>query len=86
VRTMRSDLEAMAKSGGGIPRFENVRVYGLSIGKQSPVGTAGAIGSVAGPGAGATADKKNTAVIVLVVIAALAILGILGYLAYRFFS
>ncbi len=29
VRTMKSDLALMAKSGGGLPRFETVRVYGL---------------------------------------------------------
>ena len=26
VRTMRSDLESMAKSGGGLPNFQNVKV------------------------------------------------------------
>jgi flagellar basal body-associated protein FliL len=31
VRTMHSDLESMAKSGGGLPRFENVAITGVTV-------------------------------------------------------
>lgn len=34
VRTMHSDLESMAKSGGGMPRFQDVEVSNLSIEKE----------------------------------------------------
>lgn len=73
VRTMRSDLAAMAKSGGGLPRFESVKVAGLSY-EQEKTGEAAA--EVRG---------RSSAVMVLVGIAAAALLGIFGYLAYRFY-
>lgn len=34
IRTMHSDLESMAKSGGGMPTFQNVAVDNLSIEKE----------------------------------------------------
>lgn len=39
IRTMRSDLASMRSSGGGMPKFQNVNVSGLSIekGYHSPV-------------------------------------------------
>ncbi len=73
VRTMRSDLAAMAKSGGGLPSFESVKVMGLSLGK-----TGAEIAAAAEP-------KKNNTVIILVAIAAVAALGLVGYLAYTIF-
>jgi hypothetical protein len=42
VRTMKSDLESMAKSGGGLPQFQNVLVAGLQIEREAP-------GAVAAP-------------------------------------
>jgi hypothetical protein len=36
IRTMRSDLESMRKSGGGAPKFQNVTVSGLSLEKVPP--------------------------------------------------
>jgi hypothetical protein len=43
IRTMRSDIESMMKSGGGAPSFQNVAVLGLSMEKeykaQTPVRT-----------------------------------------------
>ena len=43
IRTMRSDIESMMKSGGGAPAFQNVAVSGLSMEKeykaQTPVRT-----------------------------------------------
>ena len=34
VRTMRSDLESMARSGGGSPKFQNVEINGLATEKE----------------------------------------------------
>ena len=31
IRTMRSDIASMTRSGGGAPSFENVAVSGLSL-------------------------------------------------------
>jgi hypothetical protein len=42
VRTMQSDLESMAKSGGGLPQFQNVSVAGLQVEREAP-------GAVAAP-------------------------------------
>jgi hypothetical protein len=37
IRTMRSDIDSMMKSGGGAPSFQNVAVTGLSLeGHQAP--------------------------------------------------
>lgn len=71
VRTMRSDLESMAKSGGGLPRFQSVRVAGLSGGRTS--------GDAARPAA------KNTLMIALITIVALVALAVVGYFAYTLF-
>ncbi len=53
IRTMRSDLESMRKSGGGPAKFQNVVVSGLSIEKAEPqvsaaVATAPAVSSLPG--------------------------------------
>ncbi len=40
IRTMRSDIESMMRSGGGTPSFQEVAVHGLSLerkGHQAPV-------------------------------------------------
>lgn len=34
IRTMRSDIESMRKSGGGMPSFQDVAVKGLSMEKE----------------------------------------------------
>lgn len=36
VRTMKSDIESMAKSGGGLPQFQNVTVAGLAVERAAP--------------------------------------------------
>jgi len=73
VRTMRSDLESITKSGGGLPHFENIKVASLSMDR----GSASEV---------AAAKSKNSAVIILIVIAALVVLVALGYFVYsRFF-
>ncbi|MDR3582308.1 MAG: hypothetical protein P4L67_03480 [Candidatus Pacebacteria bacterium] len=42
VRTMQSDLESMARSGGGLPQFQSVSVAGLQVEREAP-------GAVAAP-------------------------------------
>jgi hypothetical protein len=40
IRTMRSDIESMMRSGGGAPSFQNVAVSGLTLereGHQAPI-------------------------------------------------
>ena len=76
IRTMRSDLAAMAKSGGGLPRFETVRVEGLSIERQQAV----AEGTAA-------AKKKSDLPVAIAVIFAVVALCAIGYFVYaRYFA
>ncbi|HVN26598.1 MAG TPA: hypothetical protein VMT99_03035 [Candidatus Paceibacterota bacterium] len=69
IRTMKSDLAGLAASGGGMPKFESVKVTGLSI--EKGVDTPEAV------------HRSNAVTIVIVTIVAAVILGILGYVAYR---
>jgi hypothetical protein len=73
VRTMQSDLAAMAKSGGGVPRFENVKVEGLSMEKAA----------IAEMEAGA--KGKNNAIIILAAVGVVIVLGVVGYFVYQMF-
>jgi hypothetical protein len=69
IRTMKSDVAALAASGGGFPKFQNIKVSGLSLEKgiDSP-----------------EAVHRNSAIItILITIIALVVLGTLGYFAYR---
>ena len=69
IRTMKSDLEGLAASGGGLPKFENVRVAGLSLEK--------------GPDAVQAAHRSNAVFVIIVTIIALGILAALGYFGYK---
>lgn len=40
VRTMKSDVESMQKSGGGLPQFQNVTVAGLAMERAVPTAVA----------------------------------------------
>ncbi len=66
VRTMKSDLAAMARSGGALPTFESVKVNA----RETPAGAIGATGG------------KNTTVAVAVVIAGIIALALIAYVAY----
>ena len=70
---MRSDVESLEKSGGAMPRFENVKVKGLSANKEQPHETVARAES-----------KSNVALIValLVVVAALTVVGWFVYLKF----
>lgn len=68
VRTMHSDLASMAKSGGGVPHFENIKVEGLNAAKDAPA---------------SQAKQRSSAVLTLVVIVSLAALGLIAYVAYQ---
>jgi hypothetical protein len=69
IRTMHSDLTALAASGGNLPKFENVKVTGLSAQKESASSVA------------RTESKSNLLLIVVLVII-VAVLAIVGWLAY----
>jgi hypothetical protein len=69
VRTMRSDLESMAKSGGGMPSFSNIKVSGLDVPKPPEEDSAHA------------KNKSNLLLIVLVVVV-IAALAVAGWFAY----
>jgi len=82
VRTMRTDLASMAKSGGGLPRFENVKVSGLSAERMAK---GDATPAMAISAEGQPAKRKAGLLIVFAVIAAAAAIGVLGYIGYRMF-
>ncbi len=74
VRTMRSDLESMAKSGGGSPRFRIVKAAGLAM-ENNSVSRA------------VRAKKEKALIIALVAVAVAAVVACIGYFAYpAFFS
>ena len=88
VRTMRSDLASMAKSGGGIPRFENVKVSGLSIEKQKAPEHFERFGKVeAAPVEDKPKNSKSVTRLLMIfaAVAAVAAIGVLGYLGYARF-
>ena len=72
IRTMRSDVESMAQSGGGLPQFHNVKISGLSV-SQEPTATVAR-----------TASKNNLLAIMMAIVALLAFV-VLGWLAYTRF-
>jgi len=80
VRTMRSDLESMAKSGGGAPRFQNVAVAGLATQNEPSQAGEGAAQQSA-----SAAPKKSLLGPILVVIVALVAVAVVGYFAYTIF-
>jgi hypothetical protein len=70
IRTMRSDLESMAKSGGGMPHFQSVQVSGLAMERAA---------------ADANPQKKNQLLMAIVIFIGLLLLGGGGYLISRMF-
>jgi hypothetical protein len=74
VRTMQSDIASMTKSGGGPPKFENVKVSGLSMVEQ--------------PAADPTKkESRSNVLVIVVVIIILAMLAAGGWFAYgKFFA
>jgi hypothetical protein len=81
VRTMKSDMASMAKSGGGLPRFENVKVTGLSTQRKGIQGIGIPVTDQNAP----PKKSRNGALIAFAVIAALAGLGVFGYIGYQTF-
>ncbi len=69
IRTMKSDVAGLAASGGVLPRFQNIKVSGLSL--EKGIDTPEAV-------------HKNSAIIaVLITVIAVVVLGTLVYLGYR---
>ena len=83
VRTMRSDLESMARSGGGAPRFENVAVVGASA-QNTPASPRPADSSLA-QSDGTSSSARSFVGPILVVVVALVALAVVGYFAYTVF-
>ncbi len=77
VRTMRSDLDSMAKSGGGAPRFESIKVEGLVAARTA---AAGAVQRVI-----PEARKSSGSWAIVVAIIAVILLGAAGYFVYTAF-
>jgi hypothetical protein len=67
----------MAKSGGGLPRFENVKVSGLSMETRAAAGRS--------PVDAGTAKARSNVTLLLAIVAGLAALGAIGYFAYQTF-
>ncbi|HVM76798.1 MAG TPA: hypothetical protein VMU07_01460 [Candidatus Paceibacterota bacterium] len=68
IRTMKADVQGLAASGGGLPRFESVKVSGLSMETKMSI----------------TDAKKNNAIMAVVItLIALIILAVLGYFGYK---
>ncbi len=74
VRTMRSDLEAMTKSGGSLPRFQNVAVGTLSFEEGTRAASPAARGL-----------SKKTALLILIIVAAAAGTALISYFVYAAF-
>jgi hypothetical protein len=68
IRTMRADLAGLAASGGGLPRFENVKVAGLSLEKKMD---------------SAASHKSGALTAIIITAIAVIVLGALGYFAYK---
>jgi hypothetical protein len=74
IRTMRSDIESMAKTGGGLPQFQNVKVSNLSAGQPS---TSDVV----------KAESKSNILLIVLLILVVAALLVVGWFAYkRFFG
>lgn len=73
IRTMQSDIAELAASGGALPKFENVKISGLSAKKESASSTA-------------RAESKNNLLLIFALIIVVAVLAIVGWLVYIKFS
>src|SRR5258708_7801302 len=71
VRTMRSDIAGITESGGGLPRFQNVKVSGLSLDDNSRTPTASQF------------HKSKALMMALITVAAIVVLGVLLYFGYH---
>jgi hypothetical protein len=71
VRTMRSDIEGIAKAGGGLPQFKTVAVEGMGL-PRSRVGD-GASSADVSQTAGQSPSKFPIWIIALIVVAFIAI-------------
>jgi hypothetical protein len=72
IRTMKSDIAGLAASGGGLPRFQNIKVSGLSL--EKGIDTPEAV------------HRNNALLTVVITIVAFILLGIIGYFGYRIYT
>jgi hypothetical protein len=75
IRTMRSDLASMTKTGGGLPQFENVKFSGPSAGRGE-----------SGANFGARFKNKSDIALIGAFVAVLIALSIVGWFLYQKFS
>jgi hypothetical protein len=85
VRTMKSDLESMARSGGGAPIFQNVAVAGLGAQSSDTSPQAAEVSAPQGSPASGASSKSIIGPLLVVVVAIIA-LAVVGYFAYTVFS
>lgn len=87
MRTMRSDLESMTRSGGGAPRFENVAVAGLAVQNDVSQQQSSAPAPVPANESPSSAGAPSSSLLgpILVAIVALIAIAVVGYFAYTIF-
>ena len=96
IRTMRSDIESMMRSGGGAPSFENVAVPGLSLEKEGyktpvvertpmPAPASFSIPAAQEFISEPTSGSHLVPILIVTLVAILAI-GVVGYFAYVLFK
>jgi hypothetical protein len=74
IRTMQSDVASMNASGGGLPKYQNVHISGLSAQKESDQAAVATIAN--------RADSKNNLILIVIVAAILIILVVVGWFVY----
>lgn len=78
VRTMKSDIAMMAASGGGMPRFENVKVAGLAAVAEQQAAEAKADA----PASAARAESKSNLALIVVLVVLFVALAVVGWFVY----
>lgn len=73
VRTMKSDIAMLSASGGGMPRFESVKVKGLAAPTETPTVVA-------------KTESKSNLLLIIVLVVAVAALAVVGWFVYKKFA
>jgi hypothetical protein len=75
---MKSDIAMMAASGGGLPRFESIKVAGLATRARESAESKQDVASTA-----ARTESKSNLILIVVLVAILAALVVVGWLIYQ---
>ena len=73
IRTMKSDVAMFSASGGGLPRFENVKVAGIADARARIAET---------PANAAKAESKSNLALIVVLVIAVVALAVVGFFVY----